>query len=110
MDTTVTASCRIPPKNHAVGSTCWTIRKGYGNGQCSQKAIIMTNISPKKTSEHLDMLESADVTTGAVYREEAQDVLADPGVSLPVKQAIADKLNHANHLLEMRTVIGDDSY
>ncbi|MEB3214021.1 MAG: hypothetical protein VKL39_21920 [Leptolyngbyaceae bacterium] len=70
----------------------------------------MANTSPQLTSQHLDMLENADVTTGAIYREEAQDVLADPAVSMAVKQAIADKLNHANHQLEMRTVVGDDSY
>ena len=70
----------------------------------------MKKISPETTAKHLDMLENADVATGAAYRQEAQEVLADPGVSLNVKQAIADKLNHANHLLELRTVAGDDSY
>lgn len=70
----------------------------------------MTNISPKTTSDHLDMLDSVDVATGAQYRQEAQDVLADPGVTLTVRQAIADKLNHANHLLELRTVGKDESY
>jgi hypothetical protein len=70
----------------------------------------MENVSPKVASKHLDMLENADVATGAIYRQEAQDILADPGINLTDKQAIADKLNHANHLLEMRTVVGDDSY
>lgn len=70
----------------------------------------MSNISPKTTIKHLEMLESADTTTGAIYRQEAQDVLADPDVSLSVRQAIADRLNHENHLLELRTVVNDDSY
>ncbi|MEL6225141.1 MAG: hypothetical protein AAFQ57_13670 [Cyanobacteria bacterium J06626_14] len=70
----------------------------------------MTHISPQIASQHLDSIDHADVTTGAVYRQEAQDILADPGISLTDKQAIADKLNHANHLLELRTVAGDDSY
>lgn len=70
----------------------------------------MADISPEKAYTHLEEIETADITTGAVYRQEAQDVLADPDVSLNVKQAIADRLNHANHLLELRTVVSDDSY
>ncbi len=70
----------------------------------------MTQVSPKTTSKHLDLLENADAATGAEYRQEAQEILADPEVSLNERQAIADKLNHANHLLELRTVVSDESY
>lgn len=71
----------------------------------------MTEPSPKVVYEHLNLLdEQADVTTSAEYREEAQDALASQEVSPDWKEAISDRLNDANHKLEMRTVTGGDSY
>jgi hypothetical protein len=54
--------------------------------------------------------QQADIVTSAVYREEAQDALASPEVTPEWKEAISDRLNEANHKLEMRTVTGGDSY
>lgn len=65
---------------------------------------------PREVYHNLRELDQEDVTKSADYRESAQEVLADPDVSLPWKQAIANRLNHANHLLEMRTVKENDSY
>lgn len=70
----------------------------------------MLFISPKTVYHNLRLLERVDVATSAFYRQLAQDVLADPDVSLVWRQAIADRLNRANHLLEKLTVDNNDSY
>lgn len=71
----------------------------------------MTEPSPETVYDHLKMLDQqADVVTSAVYREEAQDALASAEVTPEWKEAISDRLNHANHELEMRTVTDGDSY
>lgn len=67
-------------------------------------------ISPQSVYDNLSLLEQVDVATSALYRQLAQDVLANPDVSLTWRQAIADRLNQANHLLAMVTVGNDDSY
>lgn len=67
-------------------------------------------ISPKTAYDNLRLLEHVDVATSAVYRQLAQEVLADPKVSLNWRQAIAERLNRANHRLEMVTVSSNDSY
>ncbi len=67
-------------------------------------------VSPQTTYENLNLLEQVDVAKSALYRELAQDVLGNPDINLPLRQAIADRLMQANHLLAMRTVAGDDSY
>jgi Fe2+ or Zn2+ uptake regulation protein len=67
-------------------------------------------VSPRTVYHNLRLLEEVDVTKSALYRQSAQDVLADPTVSLTWRQAIANRLNHANHLLEMRTARDNDSY
>lgn len=66
--------------------------------------------SPQIAYDNLRLLEQVDIATGAFYRQLAQEVLADLNISLSWRQAIADRLNRANHLLEMRTVDNDDSY
>ncbi|MBF2078848.1 MAG: hypothetical protein IGR76_10105 [Synechococcales cyanobacterium T60_A2020_003] len=69
--------------------------------------------SPEKVCEELEQLvqdDQIDPVTGAAYRQDAQDVLADPEVSLPLRQAVADRLQEANHQLEKRTVGKEDSY
>jgi uncharacterized membrane protein len=70
----------------------------------------MTQISPQTVYDNLSLLERVDVATSALYRQLAQEVLANPEVSLTWRQAIADRLNRANHLLAMVTVGNDDSY
>jgi hypothetical protein len=68
----------------------------------------MTN--PQDVLEHLKHLEEVDTVQSAEYREEAQEVLADDTVSLPVRRAIADRLNQANHDLALHTVAPEESY
>jgi hypothetical protein len=69
--------------------------------------------SPEQVCEELEQLlqdDEIDVETGATYRREAQDVLADPDTSLSLRQAVAERLQEANHQLEKRTVGREDSY
>jgi hypothetical protein len=68
------------------------------------------NVSPRTVYHNLRLLEQVDVAKSAFYRQSAQEVLADPNVSLTWRQAIANRLNHANHLLELRTARDNDSY
>ncbi|WAL62169.1 hypothetical protein [Thermocoleostomius sinensis] len=60
--------------------------------------------------DNLRLLEQGDVVKSALYRQLAQDVIGDPQVSLSWRQAIAERLQQANHLLAMLTVGKDDSY
>jgi hypothetical protein len=66
--------------------------------------------SPQAVYDNLKLLEEVDIDRSATYRELAQTVLADPQVSLGWRQAIAEQLNQANHLLAMATVGREDSY
>lgn len=66
--------------------------------------------NPQEVLEHLKQLEKVDTLQSALYREEAQEVLADDTVSLKWRQAIADRLNRANHDLALHTVTSEDSY
>ncbi|NJL47641.1 MAG: hypothetical protein HC929_09345 [Leptolyngbyaceae cyanobacterium SM2_5_2] len=66
--------------------------------------------TPKEVLKHLEQLEQGDIVQSASYREEAQEVLADNSVSLKLRQAIADRLNQANHDLALHTVSSEDSY
>ncbi len=71
----------------------------------------MTSVAPQTVYSNLRLLETVDTSSSAFYRQLAQDVLADPKVSLSWRQAIADRLIQANHLLGMQTVGGtEDSY
>lgn len=70
----------------------------------------MTPLSPQSVYENLDLLEQVDVSQSADYREQAQEILADPEVSMTWRQAIADRLRQANLLLAKRTVTSGDSY
>lgn len=67
-------------------------------------------ISPKTVYHNLRLLDRVDIATSASYRELAQEVIADSQVSLVWRQAIANRLNRANHLLTLLTVGNDDSY
>ena len=68
------------------------------------------SISPRKVYSNLRKLDQVDVTTSALYRELAQDILANPGVSLAMRQAIADRLYRVNNQLGMRSTTDEDSY
>lgn len=70
----------------------------------------MVALSPEAVYENLSLLDRVDIAKSAFYRQLAQEVLADPDVSLSWRQAIADRLNRANHLLEQLTVGANDSY
>jgi hypothetical protein len=70
----------------------------------------MPQVSPQTVYDNLRLMEHANVVTSACYRKMAQDVLADPEVSLKWRLAISDRLLQANHWLEMRTVQDNDSY
>ncbi len=70
----------------------------------------MVVISPQTVYENLKFLEDVDVASSAFYRQLAQDILADPKVTLVWRQAISDRLNRANHRLERVTVGENDSY
>ena len=71
----------------------------------------MTHPEPKVVYQHLEQLDDeADVTTSAVYREEAQEVLADNEVSLNWREKISERLSEANNNLATETVTDNDSY
>jgi CRP-like cAMP-binding protein len=67
-------------------------------------------ISPRRVYAQLRKLDRADITTSAVTRELAQDILANPDISLAMRQAIADRLHHANTQLGMQSTADEDSY
>jgi truncated hemoglobin YjbI len=67
-------------------------------------------VSPETVYENLNQLDQVDLTTSAVYREMAQDVLADIDINKDVREAIADRLNQANQQLTNNTVSKTDSY
>jgi hypothetical protein len=64
-------------------------------------------ISPQVAYDNLKLLEKVDAVKSASYRELAQEVLADPEVSLNMREAISERLNEANH--ELTTVISDEN-
>ncbi len=65
---------------------------------------------PEVVYENLEHLEQVDLATGAVYREQAQDVVASPEVSFNWREAISDRLNQVNRMLGLGTVSANDSY
>jgi hypothetical protein len=64
----------------------------------------------RKIYHELKDLDHDNVVASAEYREDAQEILADPEVDLTWRQAIAHRLNEANIMLERQTVNKDDSY
>lgn len=70
----------------------------------------MMMVSPQVVYDNLNLLEQGDVVKSAIYRQLAQEALADPDISLSWRQAIAERLSYANHLLALITVGVDDSY
>jgi hypothetical protein len=67
-------------------------------------------LSPKNIYHRLRWLDEMDILSGAQCREMANQVMADPTVRLSLRQAIANRLNLADRLIEVRTIKGDDSY
>lgn len=72
--------------------------------------VNTTTVSAEKLYDNLSQLEQGDVVTSAVYRELAQDMLADPEINQNLRQAIADKLNEANRSLGIQSAGKNDSY
>jgi hypothetical protein len=70
----------------------------------------MTTLSPKTVYRNLSHLDEVDTVRGACYRQQAIEVMSDEAVSLRWRQAIADRLVHANYHLAHVTVAPDDSY
>jgi hypothetical protein len=66
--------------------------------------------SPKMVYHKLRALDEMDVVSGAHCRQMATQVMADPSIRLSLRQAIANRLNLADRLIEVRTIKGDDSY
>lgn len=65
---------------------------------------------PRQVYHNLRLLEHVNVATSALYRQMAQDILADSNVDLVWRQAISHRLSEANLRLERQTVGKDDSY
>jgi hypothetical protein len=59
--------------------------------------------------DHLELLDRVDAATSAAYRQAAQELLANPEISLEWRKAISDRLNQANHDLAIHSTT-DDSY
>ncbi len=70
----------------------------------------MTTPSPQTIYDDLQLLDQMDVSKSADLRQQAQEILANLGISLNWRQAIAERLNQANHSLELLTVGMEDSY
>ncbi len=60
--------------------------------------------------DELANIDKMELTDSAKCRELAQQVLANPSISLNWRDAIAERLHEANHILGIKTVTGDDSY
>lgn len=69
-----------------------------------------TSIPIERLPERLQELDRVPPETGADIRQQAQEVLAEPTIDLPLREAIADSLGEANQLLTLKTATKDDSY
>jgi hypothetical protein len=72
--------------------------------------IKIMSISPETVYENLNLLDKVDVTTSALYRQQAQEILANQKISLQWRQKIADRLYQANNRLTMVNIADNDSY
>lgn len=70
----------------------------------------MAVLSPQAVYENLALLDQANTLESATFRQQAQEILASPAISLQWRQAIADRLGQANNLLAVATITDDDSY
>jgi hypothetical protein len=60
--------------------------------------------------DNLAKIDRIDATTSAMYRQSAQEILANPEISLEWRKAISDRLNQVNHELTVHAHVDDDSY
>ncbi len=67
-------------------------------------------ISLQTVYDNLESIDRVDATTSAIYRQSAQEVLANPEISLEWRKAISDRLNQVNHELAVHAHVDDDSY
>ncbi len=67
-------------------------------------------VSLQTVYDNLEKIDRVDATTSAMYRQLAQEVLADPEISLEWRKAISDRLNQVNHELTVHAHVDDDSY
>lgn len=67
-------------------------------------------INVRQVYANLKHIDEVDSVTGAQYRQLAQEVLSESGVSLARRMVIADRLMQANHFLGMKTATNGDSY
>ena len=58
----------------------------------------------------LEKLGEQDPVVSAVYRQRAQDILANTSIAISIRTAIADLLMTANQELAFKTVGSEDSY
>jgi hypothetical protein len=72
----------------------------------------LEDISPQTLYANLSLLDESgiDIDVCALVRQLAQEVLANPGISLQWRQAIADRLHQANRCLQLKTLEDCDSY
>ncbi|MGL5806744.1 MAG: hypothetical protein ACRC11_15125, partial [Xenococcaceae cyanobacterium] len=70
----------------------------------------MSEVSPKYIYHNLRLLDRVDIVTSATYRQQAQEILANPEISQTWKMAIANRLYQANRQLEMMAAGSEDSY
>jgi hypothetical protein len=66
--------------------------------------------SIEQLSQELLDLDQVDADKGADLRQKAQEILAEPSIDLPIREAIADSLSQGNQLLTLKTVGKEDSY
>ncbi|MEM6451126.1 MAG: hypothetical protein AAF703_12510 [Cyanobacteria bacterium P01_D01_bin.105] len=74
------------------------------------KKVSQQKIPLQKLYEDLANIDQMDLAQSADCREKAQQILANPKISLNWRDAIAERLHEANHTLAIKTVTGDDSY
>jgi hypothetical protein len=67
-------------------------------------------ISIRKVYANLKHIDEVDLVTGAIYRQLAQDVLAESKISLGRRMVIANYLMQANQFLGMQSASNGDSY
>jgi hypothetical protein len=72
-------------------------------------------ISSPTVLECLDLLENPgaealDLAESASCRQVIQEALADVSLDLDDRETVADRLNHANHLFELQSVVPEESY
>ena len=58
--------------------------------------------------DRLHAIDQVDLVTSALYRQRAQEILADLNINFSSRQLIADRLNEANQLLGMSSVRNSD--